>query len=134
MLVNQDLSEPESPPPPRWFSFLSMARQELRWPILATVIAAGAFTFYVTRSADETSPMWLFVVPALACFVTTFFGWVRCRRKILALEDTPLSKIGSAPQGYVRLEGRAGNSYSATGVEPSVVRGCKCGRAVVHVE
>jgi hypothetical protein len=84
-----------------------MAREELRWPVLATAVAAGAFVFHATRSADRTSPMWFFVVPALACFVATFFGWVRCRRKILALEDAPLSKIASAAQGYVRLEGRA---------------------------
>ena len=37
-----------------------------------------------------------------------FVAWLRAYRRYRAIADTPRSRLASAPQGYVELEGRAG--------------------------
>ncbi len=92
-----------------WFSFLSLAREELRGPIVAAIVAAPALILLllVTLLELRALPRWMVASPALAILGATFWGWVASYRRLLALEDYPLSKIASAQQGYVRLEGRA---------------------------
>lgn len=101
-----NLEFPEEPGGGR-FSFLSMAGEELRGPIVAAIIAALALILLVTLLEIRTLPRWLIVSPGLAILGATLWAWVASYRQILALGDYPLSKIASAPQGYVRLEGRA---------------------------
>ena len=50
---------------------------------------------------------WILSLAGVAALGAFFWGWLRCNRQLRLLEDVPLSRIESAAQGYVRLEGRA---------------------------
>ena len=88
-----------------WFSFLSMTEAELGGPIAAAVAAGIALILLFTL--PKAMPLWLMLSPALAFLAVTLWGWVTSNRRLNALEDYPLSRIASAPQGYALLEGRA---------------------------
>lgn len=47
--------------------------------------------------------IWLVILPLL--MITSFANWFRYQRKLRAIEDTPMSNIASAAQGYVELTG-----------------------------
>ena len=89
-----------------WFSFLSMAGTEFFGPIVAIGFAAVALIAVLAWQAGELPP-WTYFSPLLAFMGATFWGWLAANRRLQALADLPLSRIGSAAQGYVRLEGRA---------------------------
>ena len=103
----RDISEFAEEPGSGWFSFLSMAGEEFQAPIAAAIVAVPALFLLVGVLEVGALPLWLIVSLALAFLGTTFWGWVASYRRLQALEDYPLSRIVSAPQGYVRLEGRA---------------------------
>jgi hypothetical protein len=84
-----------------------MAGEELRGPVTAAVAAAVALVLLILLRAERGLPLWLFATPALAFLGAALWGWIASYRRLQALEDYPLSRIVSAPQGYVRLEGRA---------------------------
>jgi hypothetical protein len=90
-----------------WFSFLSMAGAEMRWPVIAALLAALALIPLAALRDTGSLPLWAVMSPALAFLAATFWGWVASYRRLQALDDYPRSNIGSAPQGYVRLEGLA---------------------------
>ena len=50
---------------------------------------------------------WIFALAGAATLVAFFWGWLSCNRQLRLLEDVPLSRIETAAQGIVRLEGRA---------------------------
>lgn len=50
---------------------------------------------------------WILALAGAAALAAFFRGWLRCNRQLRLLEDVPLSRIESAAQGTVRLEGRA---------------------------
>jgi hypothetical protein len=52
-------------------------------------------------------PKWAFLLPIAAFLGASFWGWTASYRRLQALEDLPLSRIGTAAQGYARLAGRA---------------------------
>lgn len=103
----RDIFEFPEEPAGGWFSFLSMAGAEFYGPIAAAILAALALFLLVMLRAADALPWWLIAAPALAFLGTIFWSWVASYRRLQALEDYPLSKIASAPQGYVSLEGRA---------------------------
>ena len=103
----RDISEFPEEPGSGWFSFLSMAGGEFQAPIAAAIVAVPALFLLVGVLEVGALPLWLIVSLAIAFLGTTFWGWVASYRRLQALEDYPLSRIVSAPQGYVRLEGRA---------------------------
>ena len=117
MSGRRDIFEFPEEPAGGWFSFLSMAGAEFHGPITAAILAALALFLLVMLRAVGALPWWLIVAPALAFLGTIFCSWVASYRRLQALEDYPLSKIASAPQGYVSLEGRAtlfpGNSLDS---------------------
>lgn len=89
-----------------WFSFLAMARAEFLAPLAAIGLAAAVLVVVLVLGLAELRA-WVFFTPLLAFMGATFWGWLAANRRLQALEDLPLSRIGSAAQGYVRLEGRA---------------------------
>lgn len=97
---------PPAPPPPRagWFSFLGMASGELWIP--ATVAIVAALTL-IPMVFIWGLPRWVVLSPVIALLGATFWGWTAAYRRRQALDDIPLARIGSAAQGYTRLEGRA---------------------------
>lgn len=103
----RDIFEFPEEPAGGWFSFLSMAGAEFHGPITVAILTALALYLLVMLRAVSVLPWWLIVTSALAYLGTTLWGWVATYRRLQALEDYPLSKITSAPQGYVSLEGRA---------------------------
>ncbi len=60
----------------------------------------------LTQSFDDTEFVWVMLATLLVCFgsVIALFGFIRHGR---IMQDTPTSKIRSASQGFVQLEGRA---------------------------
>lgn len=93
---------------PGWFSFLAMARAEFLVPLATIGLAAVVLVVVLVLGLAEARA-WVFLTPLLAFMGATFWGWLGCNRRLQALEDLPTSRIGSAAQGYVRLEGRAGS-------------------------
>jgi len=53
----------------------------------------------------EDPQAWYVVLPIAACL--NLAGWLLALRIARAIEDTPTSKVASAAQGYVELQGRA---------------------------
>ncbi len=85
-----------------------MAGTELHVPIVTAMVAAVALLLLVLATPLlGRDSWWAFVLAPIALLGATFWGWIASYRKIQALDDIPLSRIFSAPQGYVRLEGRA---------------------------
>jgi hypothetical protein len=107
-----------------WFGFISLARMEFRGPIAAAVAAAAAMTLLLTLREADNLPPWMLASPALAFLGTTLWGWIASNRQLQALDDYPLSKIGSAPQGYVRLEGQAAAFPGSPLESPLTHRSC----------
>ena len=91
----------------RWLSFLSLAREELLAPLFAAVAAAAVLLLLAKLAPPEPLYPWIFALPGFAELGAFFWGWLRCNRRLHVLEDIPLSRVASAAQGYVRLEGRA---------------------------
>jgi hypothetical protein len=100
---------PEFAEKPRggWFSFLAMAGEEFHGPVTAALAAAVVLVLLVMLRPVDAFPLWLMAAPALAFLAAALWGWAVSYRRLQALEDYPLSRIASAPQGYVGLEGRA---------------------------
>lgn len=46
-------------------------------------------------------------LPGFAFLGALLWGWISTYRRLQALEDIPLARIGTAAQGYARLQGRA---------------------------
>jgi hypothetical protein len=107
MAGRRDIFEFPEEPAGGWFSFLSMAGAEFHGPITAAILTALALFMLVIVRAVSVLPWWLIAAPAPVFLGMTFRGWVASYRRLKALEDYPLSKIASAAQGYVSLEGRA---------------------------
>ena len=85
-----------------------MAGTELHAPIYAAIVAVPALALFVFAAPlSATLPRWAFVLPSFAFLGATLWGWIATYRRIQSLEDIPLSRIGSAAQGYARIEGRA---------------------------
>ena len=64
------------------------------------------FLIGITLSFDDAEFVWVMLATLLVCFgsVIALFGFIRHGR---IMQDTPTSKIRSASQGFVQLEGRA---------------------------
>jgi len=89
-----------------WFSFLWMAGNEFFAPALAVGFTAVALIVVFALQLEEMQP-WMAFSPLLAFMAANFWGWLTANRRLQALGDLPLSRIASAAQGYLRLEGRA---------------------------
>lgn len=100
--------EPAAPAPPLpsagWFSFLQSPGPHIWVPALVALMATIALVPLIIKGS---APRALLLLPSLALLAATFWGWVAAYRRLQALDDIPLSRIGSAAQGYARLEGRA---------------------------
>jgi hypothetical protein len=52
----------------------------------------------------ESRNAWLYCLAAMAAI--SFFAWLSALTRLRAIRDTPTSKVASAAQGYVELDGR----------------------------
>jgi len=87
----------------RWFSFLRMTYAEMIVPVVVALASASVLLLFLF----EKSPRWLLLAPVAGFLGANFWGWTASFRRLRALEDLPLSRIASCPQGYSRLEGKA---------------------------
>ncbi len=70
----------------------------------ATVVAGGLQIGLVVLGAQaESADAWHFIVPLL--IPLSLWGWHAAFRRFRLIDDVPLSRIGSAAQGYVELQG-----------------------------
>lgn len=74
-------------------------RDLLSFLLFAQVALAG-----LALELDEPH-VWRAVLPVAACL--NLLGWLMALRVVRAIEDTPTSRVASAAQGYVELQGRA---------------------------
>ncbi len=103
-------------------SFLGMAAHEFRAPV---VFAAAAFVLGIVMYATaQAAPRAVLALPAAVFLGATLWGWAKAHRRLRALDDIPLSRIGSAAQGYARLEGRAAYFPGHPLVSPGTHRQC----------
>jgi hypothetical protein len=100
--------DPPAPPPPlpaaSWFSFLRMPGAHIWVPGVIALVATLAL---VPLILIGSAPRAVMLLTPIALLGATFWGWTAAYRRRQALDDIPLAHIGSAPQGYTRIEGRA---------------------------
>lgn len=81
-----------------------MAAKELALPFSAAALAGGALLIFLFVAEP---PRFAYALPGLAFLGALLWGWISTYRRLQALEDIPLARIGTAAQGYTRLQGRA---------------------------
>ena len=70
----------------------------------------------------ETAEVWPWALGAMA--LVSFFAWMATYRRYRHVHDIPTSKVASAAQGYVELDGRAAPLAGTTNVAPLTQRPC----------
>lgn len=75
-------------------------REHLAHPAFLGIYVAVPLVFIHVRNYT-----YVYILPIIA--VIAFIAWMLSLRRLLVIEDTPRSKIGSAAQGYVEVVGRA---------------------------
>ena len=75
-------------------------REHLAHPAFLGIYVAVPLVFIHVRNYT-----YVYVLPIIA--LIAFIAWMLSLRRLLVIEDTPRSKIGSAAQGYVEVVGRA---------------------------
>jgi hypothetical protein len=76
-------------------------RERLAHPAFLCIYVTVPLLFSHARDVHA----YIYVLPIIA--VVAFAAWMLSLRRLLAISDTPPSKIASAAQGYVELVGRA---------------------------
>ena len=105
--------------------FLSMAGTKLHVPFFAAISAALVlFLLMFAVPLVGRLPTWAFFLPAFAFLGAVFWGWIDSNRRLETLQDIPASKIVSAAQGYVTLEGRAAQFPGQPLVSPLTAQAC----------
>jgi hypothetical protein len=88
----------------RWFGFLRMTYAEMVLPLGVALLSAVALAVLLIVYVRAE---WALLAPVITFIAASFWGWTAAFRRLRALEDLPTSHIGTCPQGYSRLEGRA---------------------------
>ena len=69
-------------------------------------LTGGVHVFILAAAAQaESAAVWPFALGAMS--LASFAAWVGNYRRLRHVEDTPLSNIATAAQGYVEISGRA---------------------------
>ncbi|GGP28064.1 hypothetical protein [Silvimonas amylolytica] len=76
-----------------------------RWPLGGCMLAAQAVVLTTGASHVHRPRDFLLLLCLIA--VMSGFAWVHHRRRYMLMGGTPLTRIGSAPQGYVQVAGFA---------------------------
>jgi hypothetical protein len=67
------------------------------------LLAAYALAIYIGLRIHQSN-IWLFAL--LFILISSIFAWLLNLKRFRVVEDTPTSRISSAPQGYVEFSGR----------------------------
>ncbi|HWQ40098.1 MAG TPA: hypothetical protein VNM24_16060 [Burkholderiales bacterium] len=83
----------------------------LRLRLVEPLLLGGYFLLLAIGARLESREGWMGTLGVIA--VLAFLAWTLSFKRMLAITDTPTSRIASAAQGYVELTGRGFNHPSA---------------------